>query len=111
MCAGTGCVAGGSLDIYARLEELLQEHGIHCQVELANEPHGDDGAQAQRMPRLLRNGAARADRTAGPLYIKVKMDDCQEIIEKTILGDELIDRLSYKIDGEIYKPPGGDPLL
>ena len=24
VCAGTGCVAGGSLDIYARLVELLQ---------------------------------------------------------------------------------------
>ena len=25
VCAGTGCVAGGSLDIYARLKELIDE--------------------------------------------------------------------------------------
>ena len=28
VCGGTGCVAGGSLDIYARLKELLEERGI-----------------------------------------------------------------------------------
>ena len=25
ICAGTGCVAGGSLDIYARLKELMHD--------------------------------------------------------------------------------------
>ena len=28
VCAGTGCVAGGSLQIYARLKELMKERGI-----------------------------------------------------------------------------------
>ena len=28
VCAGTGCVAGGSLLIYARLKELMEEQGI-----------------------------------------------------------------------------------
>ena len=28
ICAGTGCVAGGSLNIYARLQEILKERGI-----------------------------------------------------------------------------------
>ena len=39
----------------------------------------------------------------GWLYIKVKKDDCQEIIEKTVLGGEPIERLCYKMNGEIYK--------
>ena len=39
VCGGTGCVAGGSLDIYARLKELLEERGIPVEVELAHEPH------------------------------------------------------------------------
>ena len=28
VCAGTGCVAGGSLLIYDRLKELMEEKGI-----------------------------------------------------------------------------------
>ena len=32
----------------------------------------------------------------GWLYIKVSLDDCEEIIEKSIIGDEVIDRLVYK---------------
>ncbi len=30
ICAGTGCVAGGSLNIYARLQEILIERGVKC---------------------------------------------------------------------------------
>ena len=29
ICAGTGCVAGGSLDIYARMKELIELSLIH----------------------------------------------------------------------------------
>ncbi len=39
VCAGTGCVAGGSLLIYARLKELMEERGIRCEVVLREEPH------------------------------------------------------------------------
>ena len=41
VCGGTGCVAGGALDIYARLKELMEEQNIPVEVELADEPHGD----------------------------------------------------------------------
>ena len=39
----------------------------------------------------------------GLLYTKVKVEDCEEIVEKTIIGDEYIDRLAYKQNGVIYK--------
>ena len=29
ICGGTGCVAGGSLKIYARMQELMNEWGVH----------------------------------------------------------------------------------
>ena len=38
--AGTGCVAGGSLQIYARLKELMEEWGIPCEVLLQDEADG-----------------------------------------------------------------------
>ena len=39
VCAGTGCVAGGSLKIYDRLKELMNEKGLHVAVELEVDPH------------------------------------------------------------------------
>ena len=104
VCAGTGCVAGGSLDIYARLVELLQEKGIHCQVDLVHEPHGDDvGVKRSGCHGFCEMGPLVRIEPQGWLYIKVKKDDCQEIIEKTVLGGEPIERLCYKMNGEIYK--------
>ena len=39
ICGGTGCVAGGSLKIYDRLKELMEERDIACTVQLEEEPH------------------------------------------------------------------------
>ena len=41
VCAGTGCVAGGSLQIYDELVRLLADRKVPCDVELTKEPHGD----------------------------------------------------------------------
>lgn len=32
----------------------------------------------------------------GWLYLKVKIEDCEEIIEKSIIHDEVVDRLVYQ---------------
>ncbi|MGI5882171.1 MAG: NADH-quinone oxidoreductase subunit F, partial [Dethiobacteria bacterium] len=37
ICAETGCVAGGSLEIYDKLKSLCRERGIDCAVELGRE--------------------------------------------------------------------------
>ena len=51
----------------------------------------------KRLPRLLRNGSPslRID-PEGLLYIKVKVEDCEEIIERSILKDEIVERLVYQ---------------
>ena len=38
----------------------------------------------------------------GIMYIHVKPEDCHEILEKTVLGGEVIDRLVYHLDGTAY---------
>ena len=40
VCGGTGCVAGGSMEIYERLKELIEEKGLNCQVNLEKEEEG-----------------------------------------------------------------------
>ncbi len=109
ICAGTGCVAGGSLKIYARLIELLKEKGVDCVVSLADEPHDADfhkgsvGVKRSGCHGFCEMGPLVRIEPGGLLYTKVKVDDCEEIVEKTIIGDEYIDRLAYKQNGVIYK--------
>ena len=103
VCAGTGCVAGGSLDIYVRLIELLKEKGVHCQVDLAHEPHGEEvGVKRSGCHGFCEMGPLVRIEPQGWLYTKVKLDDCEEIVEKTILAGQPIQRLCYKSNGEIY---------
>ena len=104
VCGGTGCVAGGSLDIYARLKELLEERGIPVEVELAHEPHdGVVGMKKSGCHGFCEMGPLVRIEPSGWLYTKVKLDDCEEIIEKTIIGGENIERLAYKQDGKVYQ--------
>ncbi|MGI5967537.1 MAG: (2Fe-2S) ferredoxin domain-containing protein, partial [Anaerotruncus rubiinfantis] len=42
ICAGTGCVAGGSLVIYDRIKKACEERGLDVCVELRHEPHGEN---------------------------------------------------------------------
>ena len=66
ICGGTGCVAGGSLKIYDRLKELMEERDIACTVQLDEEPHDHSiGLEKKRLPRFLRNGPPAEDRAHG----------------------------------------------
>ena len=122
VCAGTGCVSSGSLKIFDRLKELIEANGISCPVELKVEPHepGIHGgecachAQAENADNsiAMKKSGCHGFCEMGPLvriepegylYTKVKLSDCEEIVEKTILNNEPIDRLAYKRNGEIYR--------
>lgn len=105
ICAGTGCVAGGSLDIYARLQELIEEKGLKCSVTLEEEPHDSSvGLKKSGCHGFCEMGPLLRIEPMGWLYIKVKVEDCEEIVEKSILGDEVVERLAYKDqEGNIYK--------
>ena len=104
VCGGTGCVAGGSLNIYARLKEMMEERSIPVEVELADEPHGDVvGIKRSGCHGFCEMGPLVRIEPQGWLYTKVKVEDCEEIVEKTIVGGECVERLAYRQDGKIYR--------
>jgi len=104
VCAGTGCVAGGSLDIYQEFIRIMKEKGINCSVELQKEPHDNSiGIKRSGCHGFCEMGPLVRIEPQGYLYTKVKIDDCMEIIEKTIENDEIVERLAYKKDGKVYK--------
>ena len=104
ICAGTGCVAGGSLEIYAKMKEVIEARGLKCALVLEKDPHGDSiGLKKSGCHGFCEMGPLLRIEPMGWLYIKVGIDDCEEIIDKSIIGDEVIDRLVYKDkDGNPY---------
>lgn len=102
ICAGTGCVAGGSLDIYQSLKTILESKNISCSVVLEKEPHDTVGLKKSGCHGFCEMGPLLRIDPMGWLYTKVKLEDCEEIIEKSILENEIIDRLIYKWDDKSY---------
>jgi NADH:ubiquinone oxidoreductase, NADH-binding (51 kD) subunit len=104
ICGGTGCVAGGSFEIFNRLKELMEEKGIYCELRIEEEPHDQSiGLNKSGCHGFCEMGPLLRIDPIGILYLKVSVDDCEEILEKTILNDEVIERLVYKEDGKIYQ--------
>ncbi len=103
ICGGSGCVAGGSLNVYDRMQQLMTERGLKVDVVLQHETHDESvGLKHSGCHGFCQMGPLMRIEPMGLLYIKVTVDDCEEIIERTILNDEVIDRLVYHEDGTAY---------
>ncbi len=104
ICAGTGCMAGGSLKIYDKLIELMESKKLKVQVSLEKHvDHPEVGVKRSGCNGFCELGPLVRIEPQGWLYTKVKVEDCEEIVEKTILNGEFIERLAYKQNGEVYK--------
>lgn len=104
VCAGTGCIAGGSLEIYGLLKSIMQERGLNCEAELQEEPHeGAVGLKKSGCHGFCEMGPLVRIEPYGYLYTKVKPADCEEIVEKTVMRGEHIERLAYKKNGTVFK--------
>ena len=104
ICAGTGCVSSGALLIHARLMELLAEKGIACSVELEDD-HKDGSIRVTKggCPGFCEIGPLMRVEPEGWLYTRVKVADVDEIVEKTVVKGELVERLAYHDEnGKLY---------
>jgi len=102
ICAGTGCVAGGAMEIYNRLLALLTEKNLPLQVELTEEKEDSIGLKLSGCHGFCEMGPLVRIEPTGWLYLKVKAEDAEEIIETTLIGGKPVDRLLFKKDGITY---------
>ena len=111
VCAGTGCISSGSLEIYARLKELMEARGIPCAVELQEEPHDESvSLKKSGCHGFCEMGPLVRVEPQGYLYTKVKLADCEDIIEKTVVKGGLVERLAYRQDGQVYERQSDIPF-
>ena len=86
VCCGTGCVAGGNLNVYHELKKRMDELGIPCEVSLT-EHHADTiGLKKSGCHGFCEMGPLVRIEPEGWLYTKCQVSDVEEIIQKTILG-------------------------
>lgn len=112
ICAETACVAGGSLEVYDRMLELMQEKNIDCVVKLDKVPHEGIGVKKSGCHGFCEMGPLIRIEPGGILYTKVKVEDCEEIVEKTIQKDEIVERLLYKdLNGKTYVSEEENPFF
>ena len=104
VCAGAGCVSKGALKIYDKLLQIMKEKNLPYSVELQEEPHSDNVRFKQSgCHGFCEIGPLVRIEPQGWLYVKVAVEDCDDIIEKTIVNGECIERLAYTQDGVVYK--------
>ena len=104
VCAGTGCIAGGSLKVCETLKEECERRGLQVYVGLT-EHSGEEKSLHIKMSGchgFCEMGPLVHIEPLGVMYIHVKPEDCCEIVEKTVLRGEIIDRLTYQRDGVSY---------
>jgi NADH-quinone oxidoreductase subunit F len=101
ICAGTGCIANGSLKIYDLFRKIITEKGLNVQVSLETESERTenpdfDFAQSG-CQGFCQMGPLVTVYPEGILYVKVKTDDVEEIVNATLIGGEVVERLIYTL--------------
>lgn len=111
LCAGTGCIAGGALKLYDYFKEECARRGLDIYVGLTQEGETEDVTEPKGDGVYLKKSGCHGFCEMGPLvqiepegilYTHVQLEDCDEIIEKTILKGEAVERLLYGLDGVRY---------
>ncbi len=116
VCSGTGCIATGSNKIYQLFKDLI---GDDPSVQLEFAPHDED---AQDPKVGVHKTGCQGFCELGPLvriqkggktvqYVKVQPDDCKDIYEETILGDNVLERLLYHKGEKKYVQPEEIPFI
>ncbi len=105
ICAGTGCIAGGSDKIYKKMCELVKENPnieVHFGEEIAH-GNGDIEVHKSGCHGFCEMGPLMRIEPMGILYTKVKLEDCEAIFHHTIENGEILRELLFTKDGVEYQ--------
>lgn len=113
VCSGTGCIATGSQKIYDRFLAIAKdtpqvtiEFGAHDEKEHVGVKKTGCQGVCELGP-LVR--IQKKDRVVQ--YTKVQPEDCQEIFDRSVLKDEVVERLLYTKNGQSFVGPDDIPFI
>ena len=109
ICAGTGCVATGSQKIYEKMQELCKDMpGVSVEFD-GHVPH--IGVVKTGCQGICELGPLMRIEPLHYQYVKVQMDDCEEIFKRTVLNKEPVERLFYKKGEDSFPTPDDIPFI
>ena len=100
ICGGTGCIANGSLVVRDAIMTEMEKAGINVAVELKDEitHEGSEGTLFSKSgcQGFCQRGPILRIEPEGIFYGHVKPQDAAEIVTRTLMNGEIIDRLVYE---------------
>jgi NADH-quinone oxidoreductase subunit F len=102
ICAGTGCVANGSLKVHKAFVEKIAAAGLKVVTELRSEDGpsctvaGATYVSHSGCQGFCQQGPLVTIEPEGMLYCKVRPEDVQEIIDTTLVNGQVVERLLYE---------------
>ena len=109
VCSGTGCIASGAQKIYeemSRLCEGIEGVAVEMQKDVPHVGIVKTGCQG-----LCELGPLMRIEPYDYQYVHVQVDDCREIVEKTIICGLPVERLFYRHNDEACPHPDDIPFL
>ncbi|MFC1545550.1 NADH-ubiquinone oxidoreductase-F iron-sulfur binding region domain-containing protein [Gemmatimonadota bacterium] len=85
ICTGTGCVVGGADTVVVAFRDVITEMGLEDKIEV--KPTGCHG--------FCEMGPLVTMTPSGYFYPQVHARDAREIVEKTLLNNEVVEKLLY----------------
>ena len=109
ICCGTGCMASGAQKIYDEMSVLCKDvEGVTIEMQ-KDIPHlhvAKTGCQG-----LCELGPLMRIEPYDYQYVKVQVEDCKEIVEKTVLQGIPVERLFYSSNNKVCPHPDDIPFL
>jgi NADH-quinone oxidoreductase subunit F len=109
ICAGTGCIAGGALDVYGEFVRTIAAAGIDVVTELRPETNPLPGfihVSRSGCQGFCQMGPLATVLPDGILYTRVRKADVAEIVETTLKSGQPVERLLY-LDKKSNQPCRG----
>ena len=101
VCGGTGCLAGGSDKLYQRFAELAKDLK-NVEVKIGEEI-AHIGVKHSGCHGFCEMGPLVRIEPYNYLYLKVQLEDCDEIFQETILCGRPVERLMYHEGETVYR--------
>ena len=92
ICAGTGCMANGSMEVYERFLEVVGERGLSVSVQM-DRTESDVVMSCSGCQGFCQRGPLVTIYPEGVFYPKVTPEDVEEIVDETLVGGRIVERL------------------
>ena len=90
ICGGTGCSSSGCGAVKNALQASIDAHGLHDQVDIVvTGCHG-----------FCEVGPLVIFYPGGLFYVRVTPEDCEELIQTTVIEGKAVERLQFKAEGQ-----------